>query len=41
MSWLARERAFLAAVLVLVAGPAFAADDLIPCLPRAIAECLR
>ena len=24
-----------------LAGPAFAADDLIPCLPRAIAECLR
>jgi len=23
-----------------LAGPAFAADDLIPCLPRAIAECL-
>lgn len=24
-----------------LAGPAFAADDLIPCLPRTIAECLR
>jgi hydroxyethylthiazole kinase-like uncharacterized protein yjeF len=37
----AEEAVWLHGRAAQLAGPAFAADDLIPCLPRAIAECLR